>query len=84
MANLGISYNNISAFVNDNVSYMSKACEKMAGILPNAVHCKYSAHIFSLVGRIWRKSLKDVDFLVAPFKSTLPTAPQEGADTKSS
>jgi len=69
MANTGISYNNVSAFVTDNASYMSKAFEKMTAILPNAVHCTCNVHILSLVGETWRKNFKDVDRLVAVFKS---------------
>lgn len=66
VANMGISYNIVSTFV--TASYMSKAFEKMAGILPNAVHCKCNAHILSLVGETSRKkNFKDIDCLVALF-----------------
>jgi len=68
-AEMGVSYNNVSAFVTDNASYMSKAFEKITGILPNAVHCTCNAHILSLVGETWRKNFKVVDRLVALFKS---------------
>jgi len=64
VANMGISYNNVSAFVSDNASYMSKAFEKMTGILPNAVHCTCNAHILSLVGETWRKKLKGIEPLI--------------------
>ena len=32
VANMGISYNNVSAFVSDNASYMSKAFEKISPV----------------------------------------------------
>jgi len=57
VANMGASCNNVSAFVTDNASYMSKAFEKMIGILPNAVHCMCNTHILSLIGETWRKKL---------------------------
>jgi len=57
VANMGISYNNVSAFVTDNASHMSKAFEKMTAILPNAVHCTCNAHILSVLGKTWRKKL---------------------------
>jgi len=57
VANMGASCNNVSAFVTDNASYMSKAFEKMIGILPNAVHCTCNTHILSLTGETWRKKL---------------------------
>lgn len=69
VAEMGVSYNNVSAFVTDNASYMSKAFEKITGILPNAVHCTCNAHILSLVGETWRMNFKVVDRLVALFKS---------------
>ena len=58
VANMGASCNNVSAFVTDNASYMSKAFEKMIGILPNAVHCTCNTHILSLIGETWRKKLQ--------------------------
>ena len=58
VANMGVSYNNVSTFVTDNASYMSKAFEKMTGILPNTVHCTCNAHILSLVGETWRKNFQ--------------------------
>ena len=69
VARMGIPYSNVSAFVTDNASYMSKAFQNMKVVLQNAVHCTCNAHILSLVGETWRKNFKDVDRLVASFKS---------------
>jgi len=77
LANMGVSYNNDSAFVTDNALYMSKTFEKMTGILPNA-------HILSLVGETWRKTLKTLIVLWHYSSRFLLTALPESADTRNS
>lgn len=69
LANFGISYDDVSAVVTDNASYMLKAFEKMEPVLPNAIHCTCNAHIINLVGEAWQKNFKSVNRFVALFKS---------------
>jgi hypothetical protein len=64
-----VDFNNVSGFVTDNASYMTKAMGILGGLLPNCVHMTCNAHILSLVGETWRKNFPDVDRLVACFKS---------------
>jgi len=69
ISSYNISYDNVSGFVTDNASYMSKAFDNLKALLPNAVHLTCNAHILSLAGETWRANFKNVDQLVAKFKA---------------
>ena len=46
-----VGFNNVSAVVTDNASYMLKTEGIWKDLLPNVVHITCNAHILSLVGR---------------------------------
>jgi hypothetical protein len=69
LTNYGVEFNKVSSFVTDNASYMAAAYGNLKGLLPNCVHMTCNVHILSLVGDTWRKNFRDVDRLVACFKS---------------
>uniref|UniRef100_H3AEY0 DUF659 domain-containing protein n=1 Tax=Latimeria chalumnae TaxID=7897 RepID=H3AEY0_LATCH len=63
---IGVDFNNISAFISDNATYMSKAYNQvLQGLLPNSVHLTCNAHIVVLASDIWRANFSEVDKLIA-------------------
>uniref|UniRef100_H3ANF7 HAT C-terminal dimerisation domain-containing protein n=1 Tax=Latimeria chalumnae TaxID=7897 RepID=H3ANF7_LATCH len=48
--NVGVDFNNISAFISDSATYMSKAYNQvLQGLLSNSVHLTCNAHIVALL-----------------------------------
>uniref|UniRef100_H3AWM1 HAT C-terminal dimerisation domain-containing protein n=1 Tax=Latimeria chalumnae TaxID=7897 RepID=H3AWM1_LATCH len=58
----GVVFNNTSAFISDNASYMSKAYNQvLQGLLPKSVHLTCNAHIVALASDKWKTSFPEVD-----------------------
>ena len=61
-----INYDDILAFVSDNVSYMKKCFKDiLKPLFTNCHHVTCVAHILALVGECWRVNLKDVDAFIS-------------------
>uniref|UniRef100_H3ANF8 HAT C-terminal dimerisation domain-containing protein n=1 Tax=Latimeria chalumnae TaxID=7897 RepID=H3ANF8_LATCH len=73
--NVGVDFNNISAFISDSATYMSKAYNQvLQGLLSNSVHLTCNAHIVALLD-IWRTSFRVVDKLIATVKKVFKYCP---------
>uniref|UniRef100_H2ZXY2 HAT C-terminal dimerisation domain-containing protein n=1 Tax=Latimeria chalumnae TaxID=7897 RepID=H2ZXY2_LATCH len=67
--NMPVDFNNISAFISDNATYMSKTYNQvLQGLLPNSVHLTCNAHMVVLANDIWRSNFPEVDKLIATVK----------------
>jgi len=49
-----IDINNVIFFISDNASYMIKAYQNLAALMPNLKHNTCIAHILNLVGETWQ------------------------------
>uniref|UniRef100_H3AVA5 HAT C-terminal dimerisation domain-containing protein n=1 Tax=Latimeria chalumnae TaxID=7897 RepID=H3AVA5_LATCH len=64
----GVDFN-ISAFISDSATYMSKAYNRVPqGLMPNSVHLTCNAYIVVLASDIWSTILPEVDKLIASKK----------------
>uniref|UniRef100_H3ANI0 HAT C-terminal dimerisation domain-containing protein n=1 Tax=Latimeria chalumnae TaxID=7897 RepID=H3ANI0_LATCH len=75
-----VPFDQITAVVSDNVTYMKKGWEwSMKPLFLNAVHVTCVAHLLNLVGDVWYKKFVKVNDLVVVVKLTFTACPARKA-----
>jgi hypothetical protein len=69
LANSGLNFDKITAFVSDNAAYMIKAFKTFKVLWPNSIHITCHSHIFNLVAETFRYSFIEIDEFMAKMKS---------------
>jgi hypothetical protein len=71
-----IDFENIQAFVSDNVAYMRKCFNDiLKALFKNCRHVTCVAHILALVGECWRINLKELDSFINLVKQIFCKSP---------
>ena len=71
-----IKYEDILAFVSDNVSYMRKCyVDILKPLFKNCRHVTCIAHILALVGECWRTNMKYLDSFISAIKQIFCKSP---------
>uniref|UniRef100_H3A1W7 HAT C-terminal dimerisation domain-containing protein n=1 Tax=Latimeria chalumnae TaxID=7897 RepID=H3A1W7_LATCH len=75
-----VPFDQITAVVSDNVTYMKKAWERsIKPLFLNAVHVAYVAHLLNLVSDVWHKKFVKVNDLVVVVKQAFTACPAHKA-----